>query len=595
MGITGLIPLLSQAQTNGHIKQFSGQTVGVDSYIWLYKGAFGCAADLALAQPTTKYITFFMTRARMLRHHGVEPLFVFDGGMLPSKRHTELERQERRQEKRQLGIKLWNKGSKKQAFEQFTRSVEVTPEMAKETIKVLEEEGFRYIVAPFEADAQLAYLERTGVITAAISEDSDLIVFGCRKVIFKLDQYGGGMVFDRSRLAKVNGVDISDWTDAQIRHMCILSGCDYVASLPGIGLKKAYRYVARSSSLAMAVDLMRSGGLEVPEDYVAEVTRADLTFMYQRVYNPSQKCLDFVSGPLAKDAPNLEDMPFLGEMLEAHVAEAIATAKIDPTTMKPYIGLLESTLQKMGSSLEHVVPAATKEAAGSSTTSASTIERRMSSSASKPMTRKASASKQNSASTPKAKSLMSFWAKPKPKTPIITAATPNDDVRTTDVAPMSALQTSVGDSNTSTITGQSDPDDEVRVKFRLKDTNTSRVIMTSNQSRFFSSSPSKTPQSKELLDISAVPICVDDSLTDEAMSNTQTQVEITSDSLNDEGVSQRLLATSSLADLSQLSQAETVSATDAEDKGVYYLFDRLINVKRPVPKWAVYPRYIHVN
>ncbi|KAJ1718694.1 hypothetical protein LPJ53_006374 [Coemansia erecta] len=589
MGITGLIPLLGQAQTNGHIKQFSGQTVGIDSYIWLYKGAFGCAADLALAQPTTKYITFFMTRARMLRHYGVEPLFVFDGGLLPSKRHTELERQQRRQEKRQLGIKLWNKGSKKQAFEQFTRSLEVTPEMAKEAIKALEEEGFGYIVAPFEADAQLAYLERTGAIAAAISEDSDLIVFGCRKIIFKLDQYGSGRIFDRSRLAKVTEVDVSDWTDAQIRHMCIISGCDYVASLPGIGLKKAYRYVARSSSLSMAVDLMRADGLAVPDDYEAEVTRADLTFMYQRVYNPSQKCLDFVSGPLAKDAPKLEEMPFLGEMLEAHVAEAIATARIDPTTKMPFIGLVESTLQKMGSSSALAVPVQSAAAAGQGATGTSTIERRMSSSTSTPTTRRASASKQNSASTPGAKSLMSFWARPKPKVSSTTSAAPDDGV------PASAVQAIVVDSEISAIADQNDPDDEVRVKFRLKDTNTSGVVVTSNQSRFFSSSSPKPPQSNAAPGPSAAPVCKVDLLADDVLPNTQTQVEITGDSHNDEGMSQRLLATSTLIDLSQISQAETVTASEAEAKGVYYLFDQFLNVKRAVPKWAVYPRYIHVD
>jgi 5'-3' exonuclease len=39
-----------------------------------------------------------------------------------------------------------------------------------------------YIVAPFEADAQLAYLELQGIIQGIITEDSDLVVFGCKEV-----------------------------------------------------------------------------------------------------------------------------------------------------------------------------------------------------------------------------------------------------------------------------------------------------------------------------------------------------------------------------------------------------------------------------
>jgi len=39
-----------------------------------------------------------------------------------------------------------------------------------------------FVVAPYEADAQLAYLEKIGLIQAIITEDSDLLVFGSKRV-----------------------------------------------------------------------------------------------------------------------------------------------------------------------------------------------------------------------------------------------------------------------------------------------------------------------------------------------------------------------------------------------------------------------------
>lgn len=42
--------------------------------------------------------------------------------------------------------------------------------------------GVAYVVAPYEADAQLAYLARTGVVELVISEDSDTIPYGCPQV-----------------------------------------------------------------------------------------------------------------------------------------------------------------------------------------------------------------------------------------------------------------------------------------------------------------------------------------------------------------------------------------------------------------------------
>jgi exonuclease-1 len=37
-------------------------------------------------------------------------------------------------------------------------------------------------VAPYEADAQLAYLDQQNIISTIITEDSDLIVYGCKRV-----------------------------------------------------------------------------------------------------------------------------------------------------------------------------------------------------------------------------------------------------------------------------------------------------------------------------------------------------------------------------------------------------------------------------
>jgi exonuclease-1 len=38
------------------------------------------------------------------------------------------------------------------------------------------------IVAPYEADAQLAYLNLKNIAQIVITEDSDLVLFGCTKV-----------------------------------------------------------------------------------------------------------------------------------------------------------------------------------------------------------------------------------------------------------------------------------------------------------------------------------------------------------------------------------------------------------------------------
>ena len=54
--------------------------------------------------------------------------------------------------------------------------------MALDVIKALHTIGVDVLVAPYEADAQLAYLNKINVAQIIITEDSDLILFGCKKV-----------------------------------------------------------------------------------------------------------------------------------------------------------------------------------------------------------------------------------------------------------------------------------------------------------------------------------------------------------------------------------------------------------------------------
>lgn len=55
------------------------------------------------------------------------------------------------------------------------------------TSKALRQAAVEFIVAPYEADAQLAYLIRSGAVDVVITEDSDCLPYGCRKV--KLSEY----------------------------------------------------------------------------------------------------------------------------------------------------------------------------------------------------------------------------------------------------------------------------------------------------------------------------------------------------------------------------------------------------------------------
>lgn len=54
MGIQGLLPLVKSIEKPVHLKDYAGMTLAVDGYVWLHKGAFACAQEICLGQPTQK-------------------------------------------------------------------------------------------------------------------------------------------------------------------------------------------------------------------------------------------------------------------------------------------------------------------------------------------------------------------------------------------------------------------------------------------------------------------------------------------------------------------------------------------------------------
>ncbi|KAL8704071.1 MAG: hypothetical protein Q9201_002770 [Fulgogasparrea decipioides] len=334
MGISGLLPLLKSIHKPCNLKTFAGQTIGVDAYGWLHRGTVACAIDLALGKPTTKFVDFSMHRVRMLIHFGVIPYLVFDGDYLPSKAATEKERAKRREESKKVGLELYRLGKVSQAHLELQKAVDVTPEMARQLIEELKRLGVQYIVAPYEADAQLAYLENQGIIHGILSEDSDLLVFGAKCLLTKLDQYGDCIEISRSDFTACREISLVGWTDAEFRRMAILSGCDYLASINKMGLKTAYRLVRKYKTIEKILRMLQfDGQYLVPAGYLEAFQRAELTFLHQRVFCPTAN--DIIMMNQLPAGFSTENLAFLGSEVDKEIALGTVRGDLHPTTKQP--------------------------------------------------------------------------------------------------------------------------------------------------------------------------------------------------------------------------------------------------------------------
>ncbi len=79
-----------------------------------------------------------------------------------------------------MAEEFMKEGDEINAMKMYGMSIDITPKIANKLIQALRLLNVEYYVAPYEADAQLAYLWFQGYVDVVFTEDSDLLAFGVK-------------------------------------------------------------------------------------------------------------------------------------------------------------------------------------------------------------------------------------------------------------------------------------------------------------------------------------------------------------------------------------------------------------------------------
>jgi exonuclease-1 len=262
MGINGGAKLWAPLKTTGvHVKdvkeQIKNKIVGgidgnaiacVDAGVLMHKGKLCDGGGTGIVRDgdfggVAGYVT---RQVKKIEKQGVEVILVFDGARIESKCDVEKKRQHSRNEAKAKGDEAYNSSSYQAAEQLYRKAVDVSPDMARAVMDKCGREGIRFLVAPYEADAQLGDLCRRGVAHFCISVDSDLPLFGCQFVLSmmgKSDDMEGDLT-DLSRLEE-EGSEYSGFDEDMLLNAAILSGCDYQKNIGGLGVVTAVKLVRK--------------------------------------------------------------------------------------------------------------------------------------------------------------------------------------------------------------------------------------------------------------------------------------------------------------------------------------------------------------
>lgn len=136
----------------------------------------------------------------------------------------------------------------------------------------------------------MTYMWKSGKVDVVFTEDSDLLAFGVKKCFFKMDKCGQGLEVDLDDLKNVEEMNFRNFTLDMLLVACILSGCDYLQSIKGIGFKMAHKLVYETGSDVKALfrKIRREGKHFIPPTYERTFEQALLTFKFQRVFCPEK-------------------------------------------------------------------------------------------------------------------------------------------------------------------------------------------------------------------------------------------------------------------------------------------------------------------
>ncbi|GAW03188.1 PIN domain-like partial [Lentinula edodes] len=215
MGVAGLWPLLEPAQSVTTLTALAltkfgatsrGFRIGIDASIWFFHAEYGKEGE----NPELRTLFF---RCAQLLSQGFLPLFVFDGPLRPDIKRG----------------KRINKSANKL----------VTGMQA-----MIEAFGFEYRTAPGEAEAELAFLNRIGVIDGILSDDVDNFLFGAHTVI---RNHSSTHASAKSTIEKAKVYTYSlphpafpDVDREDLIFIALCSGGDYGTGLDNCGIKISY-------------------------------------------------------------------------------------------------------------------------------------------------------------------------------------------------------------------------------------------------------------------------------------------------------------------------------------------------------------------
>lgn len=143
-----------------------------------------------------------------------------------------------------------------------------------------------YVAAPYEADTQLDWMMKDGVVDDMFTRDSVHFVHVASIVTFKITKDGSGDFIQSQSITSLDSSSFYNFTGHIFVFMCICARCNFFTCLNGLVFCKANSIGRRrrmSSHLTYSACAISK--LSIPQTFIVHFIRTCLFSYYKTIYN----------------------------------------------------------------------------------------------------------------------------------------------------------------------------------------------------------------------------------------------------------------------------------------------------------------------
>ncbi|TGC08713.1 flap endonuclease-1 [Methanolobus halotolerans] len=247
-------------------EEISGKVIAIDAYNTIYQ--FLSAIRQSNGSPLTdpsgnpiSHLTGLFSRTSRLRESNIRPVFIFDGKPPEMKKNT-LEKRKEFKKAAAINYETAKDESNLEDMKKYAQATSrITPQILKESKKILELMGIPWVQAESEAEAQAAFMVSRGDADLVGSQDYDVFLFGAEDVVRNLGSTGKRKVPGQKKYVTRKPEHISlagslkelDISREDLIDIAICTGTDFNEGIHRVGAKTALRLIRKHGDISTII------------------------------------------------------------------------------------------------------------------------------------------------------------------------------------------------------------------------------------------------------------------------------------------------------------------------------------------------------